>query len=122
MTQKTVSQVDELGYLVGTAVADESPLEPGIFHIPGGAVDIEPAAVPAGKRAKLVDGAFVLEDIPAPPAPTREQLLKAAQDARAAAYKAEAAPLVFKCQRGEGTVEDWKAKCAEIKARIPDPA
>lgn len=122
MSEKIVSQVDEFGYLVGTTVADESPLEPGVFHIPAGAVDIEPPSVPKGKRAKLVDGAFILEDIPAPPAPTRDQLLKAAQDARAAAYKAEADPLFFKSQRGECTADDWKAKIAEIRARIPDPA
>ena len=64
MTHKIVSQLDGNGYLVGPVQADESPLEPGIFHIPGGAVDIEPIEVPEGKLAKLVDGQFVLEDAP----------------------------------------------------------
>jgi hypothetical protein len=34
-------------------------------------------------------------------------------------YVAEADPLFFKAQRGEGTMADWEAKVAEIKARYP---
>lgn len=74
MTHKIVSQLDADGYFVCPTVADESPLEPGVFHIPGGAVDVEPPAVPEGKLARFVDGEFVLEDAPvaeeAPPAVT----------------------------------------------------
>lgn len=74
----------------------------------------------AGKAITAdADGNPVLTD---PPAPTREQILADAQAARAAAYRAEADPLFFKSQRGECTVEKWKAKVEEIKARIPDPA
>jgi hypothetical protein len=64
MTHKIVSQLDDDGYYVGPVVADESPLEPGVFHIPGGAVDVEPVEVPEGKLAKFIDGQFVLEDAP----------------------------------------------------------
>lgn len=49
---------------VSEVVADESPLEPGIFLIPAGAVDAPPPAVPEGKRAKYTDETFVLEDLP----------------------------------------------------------
>jgi hypothetical protein len=35
------------------------------------------------------------------------------------AYVVEADPLFFKAQRGEGTMADWEAKVAEIKARYP---
>ena len=35
------------------------------------------------------------------------------------AYVAEADPLFFKAQRGEGTMADWEAKVAEIKTRYP---
>ena len=38
---------------------------------------------------------------------------------RHAAYVAESDPLFFKAQRGEGTMADWEAKVAEIKARYP---
>jgi hypothetical protein len=35
------------------------------------------------------------------------------------AYVAEADPLFFKAQRGEGTMEEWETKVAEIKTRYP---
>jgi hypothetical protein len=42
-----------------------------------------------------------------------------ATENRRAAYIAEADPLFFKAQRGEATLDEWQAKVAEIKARIP---
>ena len=76
---KTVSQLDADGYYVGPTTAQKSPLEQGVFLIPGGAVDAVPPAVPQGKRARWSDG-WVLEDIPEPatiPAPTLEQIRSA---------------------------------------------
>lgn len=40
--QKIVSQLGPDGYLFGPTLADESPLEPGVFLIPGGAIDRPP--------------------------------------------------------------------------------
>lgn len=45
-----------------------------------------------------------------------------AQQQRAAAYTAEADPLFFKSQRGEGTIEEWEAKVSEIRTRYPYPS
>lgn len=73
---KTVSQLDADGYYVSTTIAQRSPLEPGVFLIPGGAVDAYPPVVSQGKRARWADG-WVFEDIPAPesdPAPTLDQI------------------------------------------------
>jgi hypothetical protein len=42
-----------------------------------------------------------------------------AAQSRHNAYVAESDPLFFKAQRGEGTMADWEAKVAEIKARYP---
>ena len=42
-----------------------------------------------------------------------------ADQKRHEAYVAEADPLFFKAQRGEGTMADWEAKVAEIKTRYP---
>lgn len=73
---KLVSQLDADGYYVGPAIAQRSPLEPGVFLIPGGAVDAAPPVVPQGRRARWSDG-WALEDIPAPesdPAPTLDQI------------------------------------------------
>lgn len=39
--------------------------------------------------------------------------------ARQKAYATEADPLFFKAQRGEASMEEWKAKVDEIKARYP---
>lgn len=39
---------------------------------------------------------------------------------RQTAYQAEADPLFFKWQRGEGTEQAWLDKIAEIKARFPE--
>ncbi len=40
---------------------------------------------------------------------------------RQEAYRKEADPLFFKAQRGKATMEEWKAKIAEIKKRYPSP-
>lgn len=59
MTTKTVSQLNQHGYFVAPVLADESPLEPGVFLIPGGAVDVPPPEVPEGKVALFQGGAWV---------------------------------------------------------------
>ena len=71
---KIVSQLDADGYFVGLTAADESPLEPGVFLIPGGAVDVEPPVVPDGHRARWSNG-WAVEAIPQPePEPEPEPL------------------------------------------------
>ena len=62
---KIVSQLDADGYFVGLTAADESPLEPGVFLIPGGAVDVEPPVIPDGHRARWSNG-WAVEAIPQP--------------------------------------------------------
>ena len=42
MNQITVYQTNYSGLLVGATVADESPLEPGVFAIPAGCVEMAP--------------------------------------------------------------------------------
>lgn len=64
---KIVSQLNDEGFYVAPVVADESPLEPGVFLIPGGAVDLEPPKTQAGKRYRVSNGTWVEENIP--PAP-----------------------------------------------------
>jgi hypothetical protein len=63
---KIVSQLDEKGYFVGTTIADESPLEPGVFLIPGGAIDVEPPSVPENKVARWNNG-WIFEEAPPDP-------------------------------------------------------
>lgn len=62
---KWISQLDADGVFVGEVMADESPLEPGVFLIPGGAVDAAaPQDVPVGQRARWVNGDWLLEALP----------------------------------------------------------
>jgi len=70
-----VYQTSYLGYFVAELDADESPLEPGVFHIPGGCVvDPPPSYDPAVQLARHVDGAWRVEDIPEPePEPEPEE-------------------------------------------------
>lgn len=81
---KIVSQLDVDGYFVAPVLAAESPLEPGVFLIPGGAVDRNPpAALLPGKRYRPWGAGWRAEDLPAPvvapeaPAPTAAELRRA---------------------------------------------
>lgn len=69
MSTRTVSQLDEAGYYVGEAIAHESPLEPGVYLIPGGAIDRRPPRVEPGRRYRPWGTGWRGEDLPAPPAP-----------------------------------------------------
>lgn len=57
-------------------------------------------------------------EIPAPP--SAEEIAAVAKQLRVIAYKEESDPLFFMAQRGEGTMQDWLDKVAEIKARYPE--
>lgn len=46
---RIVSQLDSEGYFWAAVVADPSPQEPDVFHIPGGAIDLPPPEVIASK-------------------------------------------------------------------------
>lgn len=150
MSEKLVSQLDNHGYFVASVIADESPLEPGVFLFPAGSVDIAPPTVALGQRARFDDGKFVFETIPEvviapaveaanvtqPPniapssvsvqvtafnAPAELTTFTPAQQ-RARAYTLFADPIFFKAQRGEATMDEWTAKIAEIRAQFPDVA
>lgn len=87
---KNVYQLDVTGLLVGTAIADESPLEPGVYLLPAGCVDAEPLPHMDGKLQRFSNGAFHYEDPPKEPEPaplTAEQIwerIKAERDRRKA--------------------------------------
>jgi hypothetical protein len=80
MTQKQVCQLDSESCFVGFTFADESPLEPGVYLLPAGAVDTTAPSIPEGKKAKW-NGSWVYEDIPKPepepePAPPTPEQIK----------------------------------------------
>lgn len=61
MAKKLVSQLNGSGYFIGPTYADESPEEPGVFHLPGGCVDVDPPEIPDGQRARWVAGEWIFE-------------------------------------------------------------
>lgn len=64
---KIVSKLDAEGYFIGQAVADKSPLEHGVFLIPGGCVNLPPPAnIEPGKRYKPIGAEWIGEKIPEP--------------------------------------------------------
>ncbi|WP_454565947.1 DUF4376 domain-containing protein [Pseudomonas sp. AIG] len=62
MTDKIVYQTDYLGIFIGAVRAEESPLEPGVYLIPGGCVEVAPPAVPEHKAAWWNGKAWQLVD------------------------------------------------------------
>lgn len=64
MNTKIVCQLNAAGYYIGTTVADESPLEPGIYLLPGGCIDAPTPTVPVGYRAYWNGVAFIMEKLP----------------------------------------------------------
>lgn len=58
---KIVSQLNAAGFFIGPTEADVSPLEPNVYLLPGGAIDVPPPDVPQGKVARWANG-WIFED------------------------------------------------------------
>lgn len=61
---KTVWQTLQDGLLAGTTVADESPLEPGVYLIPAGCVEVPPPDTDPGYFARWVGGEWTVDAEP----------------------------------------------------------
>ena len=126
---KNVIQLDADGFFAGFTTADESPLEPGVFHLPAGAVDAgNPPELTGGERAKWSGKRWLIiqpepEPEPEPEPTVAEQLAQA----RAAAIEEiiadterkrldavrNAVGVEFKDAKSETDISD---KLAELKA------
>jgi hypothetical protein len=62
MTDKLVYQTDHLGVYIGAVEAYESPLEPGVYLIPGGCVETPPPVIPEHKVAWWNGQSWLLVD------------------------------------------------------------
>lgn len=69
MPTKTVYQTDADGVFIGETVADESPLEKGVYLIPAGCVVTPPPPFLAGHYRAWQGGVWVQIAIPEPEAP-----------------------------------------------------
>lgn len=78
MVTKIVYQADHNGYYLGPTTASESPLEPGVFLIPGGCVEDAPPAPGEHQVVQLVNGTWQLVTDPnyvqPPPPPSLDEL------------------------------------------------
>lgn len=89
--EKIVSQLNSDGFYVGPAIADMSPLEPGVFLMPGGAVDIAPPeSMENDKRYRVVDGRWSAEALPDPNLPFQPALPNDEQQERGARARRDA--------------------------------
>lgn len=134
-----VCQLDHLGYFMGVTEADESPLEPGVYHLPGGCVEIDaPVFEHENQVARLENGEWVIEDLPEPAAAADDQPEEPGQDdppltawqvsnKRREAYAVESDQLKIEAEYdaiiagGKPNYEKWLSKVAEIKKRHPMP-
>jgi hypothetical protein len=64
---KTYSYAPDTGIFHAEGLADESPLEPGVFLIPAHATTIKPPKATLPKVAVFKDGEWVIEELPPPP-------------------------------------------------------
>jgi hypothetical protein len=78
MTQtKIVYQIDRAGVYLGETVADESPLEPGVWLMPAGTIDAAPPANwPADKWPRWNGVEYVLGNAKPLPAVVNDPVAK----------------------------------------------
>jgi len=115
---KQVIQLDDDGYFAGLTTADESPLEPGVFLMPAGAVDAPAPAVPEGQRAKW-NGSWVFEDIPQPEPEPVEPYVDTYADKRAAEYPPMADYIDGVVKGDQAQIDAYIAACLAVKAKYP---
>jgi hypothetical protein len=120
MNQKQVCQLNNEGYFIGVTVADESPLEPGVFLMPFGTVDADVPSIPDGKRAKW-NGSWVFEDLPAPP-PKLEPPELTYAELREREYPLPSEYLDGLVKGDQAQIDAYIAKCLAVKAKYPKPA
>ena len=116
---KNVIQLDNNGYFLGVTVADESPLEPGVFLYPANTVDADIPDIPDGHRA-LWNNGWVIEAIPVPvtPEPEPEPELTYVEK-RAAEYPDFREYLDGIVKGDQVQIDKYIADCLAIKAKYP---
>lgn len=136
MNHKIVYQLDEEGYFMAEAEADESPLEPGVYLVPGGCVENPPPKIKKeGQLQRFVGDRWTLVDKPKAQEVEEEQEADQGQPTAAQvlamrryAYAQESDALKNEADYdaivngSEPDYSEWVAKVDEIKARYPMPA
>ena len=115
---KQVIQLNHEGYFVGVTNADESPLEPGVYHIPAGCIDTSVPTIPEGKLAKW-DGQWVFENMPEPE--QEEQPVLTYEQKRAFEYPSITDYLDGVVKGDQAQIDKYIADCLAVKAKYPKP-
>lgn len=109
-----VYQTNSQGVYVGPVLADESPLEPGVWLVPGGCVEVEPPQIPDGQMAIWQAGAWAVVPLPddgitEPPQLTPEEILAAERAAMRLSFAQLLIGLVTETWITEAEGEAWLA-------------
>lgn len=116
---KQVCQLDAAGYFTNVTAADESPLEPGVYLIPGGCIEAGAPVIPEGQRAKWING-WVFEDIPHPPSePTADPYADTYAEKRARDYPPMSDYLDGVVKGDQAQIDAYVAACLAVKAKYP---
>lgn len=114
---KQVIQLNDEGYVIGTTYADESPLEPGVYHIPRNCIDAPLPNVPENCLVKWNGTDFVVEPILEEIIPEPEPLTY--KQKRALAYPSLSDQLdIIYWDQIKGT-SVWLNMITEVKNSIP---
>jgi len=118
-------QTNDKGVFVGTVECDESPLEPGVFLVPAGAVEVQPPTIAPDELAVWDGDEWRVEVVPEPqPEPEPEPYVPTKEDVeeqRRIAYQQTADPLFFEYQRGDATEAEWLNAVQAVKDAHPYP-
>lgn len=114
------------GVFIGYVECDESPLEPGVFLVPGGAVTKEPPSFEAPDRARWTGKKWVIEptppDEPEPEAPPVDEnnVPVAVSDRQFAQALAETGRITWEEARAWGARGELPAQIIEAVDQIED--
>jgi hypothetical protein len=121
-------QTDHSGVYVGPVQCDLSPLENGVWLVPGGAYTVEPPEFGENQQAVWNGSGWDVIDVPSLPEPDVEDGGEidpetAVMFARHAAYRAPNGPdsLFFQWQRGDATEQEWLDAVQAVKDAHPYP-
>jgi hypothetical protein len=117
---KTVVQLNQQGYYTGLTVADESPLEPGVYLMPAGTIDAEQPIIPENHFARWVDNNWTFE--PMPEIVAAEELAAVEEtyvQKRAREYPPMTDYLDGIVKGDQSQIDKYIADCLAVKAKYP---
>lgn len=107
---------------VGDSIADESPLEPGVFLIPANATQVAPLQRQEGKTVHYQLGEWIYRDIPkVEPEPEPEPYVPTYADLRRKEYPPMSDYLDGVVKGDQAQIDKYIADCLAVKAKYPKP-